>query len=38
MLSMSYSDYFNIFRPLTFSKYFSEAIEPILLKYHMEPP
>ena len=25
-------------RPLTFSKDFSEAAEPILLKFYMEPP
>ena len=48
MLKMSYSDHFSsVARPslrvsvrlLTFSNDFSsEAPEPILLKFHMEPP
>ena len=44
MLRMSYSDHFlSVVRasvcPLTFSNDFSaEAAEPILLKFHMEPP
>ena len=44
MLRMSYCDHFSSIvhasvRPLTFSNDFSdEAPEPILLKFHMEPP
>ena len=44
MLKMSYCDHFSSVvrlcdRPLTFSNDFcSEAAEPILLKFHMEPP
>ena len=43
MLRMSYCDHFLSIRPsvrpLTFSNDFSsEATEPILLKFHMEPP
>ena len=40
MLKMSYCDHFSsVVRPLTFSNDFSsEAAEPILLKFHMEPP
>ena len=38
-LRMSYCDHFLSIRPLTFSNDFSsEAAEPILLKFHMEPP
>ena len=39
MLRMSYSDHFlSIVRLLTFSNDFFVATEPILLKFHMEPP
>ena len=47
MLRMSYNDHFlsivcpsmhSSICPLTFSNDFSEAAEPILLKFHMEPP
>ena len=48
MLKMSYSDHFLFalrpsvcpsLHPLTFSNDFSsEAAEPVLLKFHMEPP
>ena len=39
MLRMRYSDHFLSVRSLLFSNdFFSEAAEPILLKFHMEPP
>ena len=42
MLRMSYCGHFSSVRPsispLIFSNDFSEAAEPILLKFHMESP